>query len=129
MRFRAWMAGVLIAGLVSPLGSPPRARAGPTETRPNVLVIVTDDQRKGTLTVMPETKHWLQKGGVRFTQGYVTTPLCCPSRASIFTGRYAHNHEVRTNSDGELMDQASAVQRYLQDSGYTTAFVGKFLNL
>jgi arylsulfatase A-like enzyme len=103
--------------------------AAQPDPRPNILVIVTDDQRTGTLRVMPETKRWLRQRGVRFAEGYVSTPLCCPSRASIFTGRYAHNHGVRTNSDGELMDQGSTVQRYLRDSGYRTGFAGKFLNL
>jgi arylsulfatase A-like enzyme len=129
MRLRPWLALTLLGGLVAPLASPHPAGGTPPGARPNILIIVTDDQRLGTLVVMPQTKHWLRDRGVRFTEGYVSTPLCCPSRASIFTGRYAHNHEVRTNGDAGLLDQASTVQRYLHDGGYATAFAGKFLNL
>jgi arylsulfatase A-like enzyme len=108
----------------------PRASGGQAtpEPPPNVLVIVTDDQRTGTLEVMPETKHRFVEQGVRFPNAFATTPLCCPSRASIFTGRYAHNHGVVTNEGASGLDHASTIQRYLQDAGYLTAIVGKFLN-
>ena len=102
--------------------------AASTSQRPNVLVIVTDDQRQGTLSVMPQTRDWFIQRGVRYPNGYVTTPMCCPSRASIFTGRYAHNHDVHTNWEAGALDQASTVQRYLREAGYLTALAGKFLN-
>ena len=59
-----------------------------------MLVVVTDDARAETLAVMPKTRRWLGDGGVTFTQGFATTPSCCPSRASILSGRYVHNHGV-----------------------------------
>jgi hypothetical protein len=59
------------------------ARAAP----PNVLVIVTDDQRQGTMRVMPKTRDLFFDKGRSFPSGFVTTPNCCPSRASIFHGR------------------------------------------
>jgi arylsulfatase A-like enzyme len=119
----ALLAGaVFLAGLVSP----PSASAAIEP--PNVLIIVTDDQRVGTLGVMPRTVRFFQRQGRTFTRGFVTTPLCCPSRASIFTGRYAHNHGVETNGDGRLLPQDVTLQRYLADAGYTTAIVGKYLN-
>jgi len=109
-----------------------RVQAGPA-AGPNVLIIVTDDQRpRGTIQVMPRTRHWFGSEGTRFSNGYVTTPLCCPSRASIMTGRYAHGHGVNSNGGGPsgaaALDQASTIQRYLAGAGYRTGIVGKFLN-
>ncbi|MDQ3991133.1 MAG: sulfatase-like hydrolase/transferase, partial [Actinomycetota bacterium] len=91
-------------------------------------MIVTDDQRFDTMNVMPKTVEWFGHGGARFTKAFATTPMCCPSRASIFTGRYAHNHGVTTNAGARNLDQDSTVQRLLRDAGYRTAFVGKYLN-
>ena len=99
-------------------------------SRPNVLIFVTDDQRaEGTLEAMPHTRAWFQEGGTRFPNAFATTTLCCPGRASIFTGRYAHNNGIRTNGGWDLiqrLDQRSTIQRYLKDAGYRTALVGKY---
>ena len=111
--------------LQAPSGNEP---ALAQEVRPNVVIIVTDDQRAGTLGVMPETSRWFAERGVRFRNAFVTTPLCCPSRASILTGQYAHNHGVRTNADAERIDPASTLPRYLHDAGYRSAIYGKYLN-
>jgi len=96
--------------------------------RPNILVILTDDQRAGTLQVMPKTRDVFVAGGTSFTNGFVTTPVCCPSRSSILTGRYVHNTGVRGNGDALRLDQTTTVARYLRDAGYRTGIVGKFLN-
>lgn len=107
------------------------APAGAAESRPNIVIIVTDDQRySNTMRVMPSTRRLFWKGGVRMTNGFTTTPLCCPARASIMTGRYAHNHQVFTTKPGqaEKLEQGSTVQRYLHDAGYQTALFGKYLN-
>jgi arylsulfatase A-like enzyme len=106
----------------------PALDAGGAATPPNVLVILTDDQRPGTLSVMPETRRWFRKHGVAYPNAHATTPLCCPARASLLTGKYAHNHGVETNHDVAALDFASTVPRYLRDAGYTTAYAGKFLN-
>ncbi len=100
-------------------------------TRPNILVFVTDDQRIDGLSVMPKTASWFRAGGTTFPNGVVTTPLCCPSRTSIFTGRFAHNHGVKRNGEPETVrnvDQSKMIQRYLHDAGYHSGFAGKFLN-
>jgi arylsulfatase A-like enzyme len=102
--------------------------AAATVGAPNVLVIVTDDQRAGTMFVMPKTLQWLRTGGVDFRQAYVPTPSCCPSRASIFSGRYVHNHSVLRQRLGASLDHRSTVQRQLKEGGYFTAMAGKFLN-
>lgn len=95
--------------------------------RPNILFIVTDDQRGG-LEVMPETSRWFGNHGRTFPNAFVTTPTCCPSRTSILTGRYAHNHGVTTNFDPSALDHSTTLHKYLHDSGYRTGFFGKFLN-
>jgi hypothetical protein len=60
-------------------------------TRPNVLIVVTNDQRSaGTMDVMTRTRSLFETGGTKFTNAFVTTPLCCPARASYLSGRYAH---------------------------------------
>ena len=97
--------------------------------RPNILLIVTDDQRpNGTMEVMPQTRSWFEAGGTNFTQAYATTPLCCPSRSSIFSGQYTHNHGVRTLELSQALDQRFTIQEYLRQSGYRTAIFGKYLN-
>jgi arylsulfatase A-like enzyme len=130
---RSWsvrlLLGLLILGaLVSAVETsaiPPAPRA--QEGLPNIIVIVTDDQRSGTLDVMPSTRRWFKRGGTNFNKAFATTPLCCPSRASIFTGRYAHNHGVRRNTSTSNLNHDTTIQRYLQDAGYRTALFGKYL--
>ncbi|MCA1706295.1 MAG: sulfatase-like hydrolase/transferase, partial [Actinobacteria bacterium] len=96
---------------------------------PNVIVFVTDDQRaSGTMLVMPEVKRWFSANTTRFPNAFATTPLCCPSRASIMTGRYAHNHGVRHNHQSHTLDQSATVQHHLRKEGYSTAIAGKYLN-
>ena len=108
---------------------------------PNVLFIVSDDQRIGTMDALPRTMaRWFltdedTKGATEFTNAFVTTPLCCPSRASIFTGRYEHNHGVK-NNDGTLLGtspsspgQQTTLQYYLHEKrNYRTGIFGKYLN-
>jgi arylsulfatase A-like enzyme len=108
------------------LGPPAQGQA---DQRPNILLIVTDDQRPGeTMVALKKTRRWLEKTGVAYTNAFVTTPLCCPSRGSLLTGQYAHNHGVEDNQKPYRLDQSSTIQRYLHDSGYRTGFVGKYLN-
>lgn len=97
--------------------------------RPNVIVIVTDDQRDG-LSVMPETRSRFRDQGTEFTKAFVTTPLCCPARASIMTGRYVHNHGVLSNGDDDWrdFDESDSIQSRLDVAGYRTALFGKLLN-
>ncbi|MFJ6622277.1 sulfatase [Kitasatospora sp. NPDC091335] len=104
----------------------PAAAAG--AARPNILLIVTDDQPKHTEWATPQTAAWLSGHGVRFTNGHVTTPLCAPSRSSVFSGRHAHNHGVRNNGASYSLDQHTTVQRYLRQAGYRTGLFGKYLN-
>jgi len=95
------------------------------DTRPNFLIIVTDDQRYDTMEYMPNTQQLIFDQGVTFSKGYITTPFCCPSRASILTGMYAHNHWVHVNEDPlEFRTVVEDIHR----NGYYTGLVGKYLN-
>jgi arylsulfatase A-like enzyme len=117
----------VLAACTASGASKPDIRVG--REHPNVLIIVTDDQRaSGTLQVMPATGQWFAENGTRYTRAYATTPLCCPFRASLFTGRYAHNHGVTKNLEVGALDHRSTLQFYLQTAGYNTAIAGKYLN-
>ncbi|MGH9004653.1 MAG: sulfatase family protein, partial [Acidimicrobiia bacterium] len=97
--------------------------------RPNVLVIVMDDMRADqTLDVMPLTRQWFAAAGTTFSNGFANTPLCCPERATIFSGRYMHNHGVINNGEARELDKKWTIARYLQEGGYNTALVGKYLD-
>lgn len=96
---------------------------------PNIILIVTDDQRADTLQYMPNVKNLLSSRGVTFANAYSTTPLCCPARASLLTGLYAHNHKIWTNQNGYgLFDDTNTLPIWLQKAGYRTGLVGKYLN-
>jgi arylsulfatase A-like enzyme len=94
--------------------------------RPNILVIITDDQRFDTIKeAMPRTQARIFDEGLAFANAYATTPLCSPSRSSIMTGMYASHHGVR-NNDYVLL--ATTFVERLQQAGYYTGLVGKYLN-
>jgi len=95
------------------------------DERPNFLIIVTDDQRFDTMEYMPNTQQLIFDQGATFSSGYITTPFCCPSRASILTGLYAHNHYVYVNTDDLLLP---TLVEDLHKNGYHTGLVGKYLN-
>ena len=105
-----------------------RAEAG---GKPNILFFLLDDMRyEGVIdnpAVLPKTKKWLADGGVTFTQAFTTTPLCCPDRATMWSGMLQHNHGVVDNYTGDNLDLDWIAPRYLRDAGYSTALVGKFI--
>jgi arylsulfatase A-like enzyme len=105
--------------------TPPAAAAA--AKRPNILVIMTDDQSHDTLTqqFMPRTLAGIANEGVLFTQGFDTTALCCPSRSSFLTGRYARHHGVHVNQDRL---SGTTIAERLHDAGYHTGLIGKYLN-
>jgi N-acetylglucosamine-6-sulfatase len=94
--------------------------------KPNFIIIITDDQPNETIHgFMPQTESRIFGAGVTFTNAFVTTPLCCPSRSSILTGLYASRHLVQTNDDTLYL---STVAQSLHEAGYKTGMVGKYLN-
>jgi arylsulfatase A-like enzyme len=134
MRGRLLAAGVVavvalgVAAVAAARGVGGPATPGGPRGRPNVLVIVTDDARAETVAAMPKTGRWIADAGVTYTNGFATTPSCCPSRASILSGRYVHNHGVLRQQLGDRLDQTTTLASELQEAGYATAMAGKFLN-
>ena len=120
---------ILVTGIGSPL-VPPSADVAEGAPRPNVLIILTDDQRIGSMGVLPTVRQQFGAQGTAFDEFFVTTPLCCPSRASIFTGRYMHNHGVDQNDTSAILsiDPRTMLPYYFQKSGYRTAIFGKYFN-
>ena len=123
---------LLALAAAQPSGAHPApSMPGGTPTRPNVLLIVADDMRPDSLWVMP-TLGRLAARGVTFSNAFATTPICCPSRASILTGRYARHHGVLTNvrPDGGVarFDDRSTLATWLQAAGVRTGLVGRYLN-
>ncbi|XP_029025052.1 glucosamine (N-acetyl)-6-sulfatase (Sanfilippo disease IIID), b [Betta splendens] len=104
----------------------------------NIVLIVADDQDVvlGGMTPMKNTKALIGDAGATFVNAFTVTPLCCPSRSSVLTGRYPHNHAVRNNSlSGNCSSrlwqtgpEAEALPVYLSKRGYQTFFAGKYLN-
>jgi arylsulfatase A-like enzyme len=103
-----------------------------TSDQPNFIIVMTDDQPVGTMPVMETLNEELIGNGINFTNGIVTTPLCCPSRASVLTGQYAHNHGVLTNRQpnggAPAFVDTSTLAIWLDDAGYRTAWMGKYMN-
>ena len=108
------------------------ADAARRETRPNVLVLMTDDQTLESMRVMPRVKALLGDEGTTFDRSFVSFSLCCPSRATLFTGQYAHNHRVLGNTPPlggyRKLDKTNWLPLWLQRAGYRTVHLGKFLN-
>lgn len=142
LRTRVILAGsLMVAGACTgPPGGSAAPSAGSSSPNsvppPNVVVIVTDDQSYGTLPAQPAAMPWFQRqlkdpedGWVRFSNAVISTPICCPSRATILTGRYARHTGVLDNADGIAFDETETLPAWLDDAGYTTGLIGKYLNL
>lgn len=108
----------------------PAADSLTASTTPNIIFILTDDQRfdeLGVLNPLLDTPSMdkMAKGGVHFKNAFVTTSLCSPSRATILTGQYMHNHGIIDNNTG-FRAGTKFFPEYLQQAGYETAFIGKW---
>ena len=108
-------------------------------TKPNIVFILTDDMRKDDLRYMPKTHSLLRDKGITFQNAFVSNALCCPSRATIMRGQYAHNTEVWTNENVGGPDAGGQAYRNkgheqdniatrLDAAGYRTALFGKYLS-
>ncbi len=106
--------------------------------RPNIVVIMTDDLDSGSTRtalsegLMPNLQRFIVNNGTVFTESFVTFPLCCPSRATYLSGLYPHNHKVLWNKPPAggfaNFDDSSTVATWLQNGGYRTGHIGKYLN-
>ena len=109
-----------------------RTAASAKDERPNILVVMTDDQALADLAFMPNVRKLVALRGTSFADAVDSFPLCCPARATFLTGQYAHNHGVTGNFHPEgwygWKDRANALPAWLRRSGYRTSFVGKWLN-
>jgi N-acetylglucosamine-6-sulfatase len=128
------LACVLCAALLAApsAGGPPPAAAQP-DARPNVVVLMTDDQTLRSMRALPRTRALIGDRGARFANSFVSNPRCCPSRATFLTGQYSHNNGVLTNGPPiggwqRLRGTSNWLPTWLQAAGYRTVHVGKFLN-
>ncbi len=118
------------AALAVPPAQDTAAASGPE--RPNIVLIITDDQRIGTLDTMGTVRSQLRDQGASYT-GIIPTSLCCPSRTAIFSGNHSHTTGVwtnRVNTGGWPVFHSSGYEKRtiataLDRAGYTTGFFGK----
>ncbi len=131
---------MLLAGLLSvavalaPGGSEAKKRKKAKQARPNIVLIMDDDQSINLQKFLTKTNAAIGGKGVTFDNSFVNYSLCCPSRATMLTGQYAHNNGVRGNQPpsggyGRLAPtMGNTLGVWLQRAGYYTAHIGKFLN-
>jgi N-acetylglucosamine-6-sulfatase len=133
-RLRPVMFAALVLGLSHIPGSVLATPIVPGQ--PNIVLIITDDEDVAIHDFMPKTKALLHDRGTTFANFFVTYPFCCPSRASILRGQYAHNTHIVGNEQPwggfekfrQLGLEESTVATWLQGAGYHTAMLGKYLN-
>jgi N-acetylglucosamine-6-sulfatase len=131
------LAVVLLLGAYREEGVP-TAAAQTAPAKPNIIFILTDDldAHPKSISQMPNLSRYLINSGTTFENAFVTTSLCCPSRATFLRGQYSHNHGVLTNEAPlggaqrfrELGLDKSTVATWLHRGGYRTVEIGKYLN-
>jgi arylsulfatase A-like enzyme len=105
-------------------------------TQPNIIFVLADDLDFASTELMPNLRSLLAEEGAIFEGAFASYPICCPARATILTGLYSHNHNVRGNkrpaggfekfvSEGH---EENTIAVRLQEEGYRTALIGKYLN-
>jgi N-acetylglucosamine-6-sulfatase len=138
---RALLAGLalgvaaLAASACGATASPRSVSTAQSDARPNIVFVLTDDLAWNLVQYMPHVQE-LQRRGMTFSRYYVTDSLCCPSRSSIFTGRFPHDTGIFTNMapDGGFEvfhargEENGTFATDLRAAGYRTAMMGKYLN-
>ena len=112
----------------------------PPGARPNIVLVLMDDFSLELLATMPEAQRMVTEGA-SYRNAFVVDSLCCPSRASLLTGQAPHHTGVLTNTPNDPDQPIGGYRAFvqngnqerqfsltLQESGYTTGFVGKFMN-
>jgi N-acetylglucosamine-6-sulfatase len=106
--------------------------AAPAVAQPNIVLIMTDDQDAASVSTMPQTMALMAQEGTTFASSFANFPLCCPSRATLLTGQHSTNHGVEHNGLPEggyaKLDHTNTLAVWLQQAGYATALIGKYLN-
>ena len=117
-------------GAQSASGGPTHAGTGPAQ--PNIVLILTDDQRWDTLWAMPYLQSELVAHGMSFANNFVVNSTCCPSRTTGLTGEYSHSTGVWTNTfpygGFNVFHDTSTIATWLHGDGYRTGLIGKYLN-
>ena len=138
--WRRLVGSLLLAGLIcgavglAPAGSVAKKRHAAKQKKPNIVLVMDDDQSAEMQRFLAKTNAALGGKGVTFDNSFVSYSLCCPSRATMLTGQYAHNNGVRGNQlpsggYGKLAPTlGNSLPVWLQQAGYYTAHIGKFLN-
>ncbi len=132
----ACLAVLLVAGCSGAGGAAQEEEAEAPADQPNVIFVLADDLDYASALQMPEIGSLLRDEGVSFENASVSYPICCPSRATMLTGQYAHNHNVRGNKRPvggfekfrEEGNEEGSIAARLQENGYRTALIGKYLN-
>jgi arylsulfatase A-like enzyme len=116
------------------LGASQPARAATTQ--PNIIVVMVDDMPPGMVDDLPRLQSLLTEQGLSFSSFYVAAPQCCPSRASFLRAQYPRNTGVLANGPPQggfsafrnNGNEASTIATWLDDAGYRTGLIGKYLN-
>jgi N-acetylglucosamine-6-sulfatase len=127
---------LMLSALLAVAAGGEAAEASPQQqpAKPNIVVVMTDDQTVESLRVMANVNSLLVRQGTTFANNFASFPLCCPSRATFVTGQYGHNHTIMGNGppaggyDKLAPSHANALPAWLQQAGYHTVHVGKYLN-
>jgi N-acetylglucosamine-6-sulfatase len=134
-RSRVQRAGAVLVALVAMLTLVLLARGEQSKAaslKPNIIVFTTDDQTVRDMLALPRTQAHIGGGGATFLRSYVSFPLCCPSRVTMWTGQYAHNHHVLGNTPPSggygLFNDQNYLPIWLQSAGYRTIHIGKLPN-
>ena len=132
MRVLAAIAALAVLTLVVATDAGARPTSADDDGRPNILVVMTDDMSAADLELMPNVQKLLVRKGTTFDDAIDSFPLCCPARATFITGQYAHNHGVEGNFAPYgwygMRNRGNTLPSWLQDAGYRTGMVGKWLN-
>ncbi len=132
---RAWatlMAALALLAVVAATIATREASGAPPQR--NVLFILTDDMTSSELSAMPNVQSLLAAQGTSFNEFYISFPLCCPSRATMLSGQYMHNHGVHGNfpPNGSwtkfISHQSNDLPVWLHNDGYYNVHIGKYMN-
>ncbi len=125
-------AAIVLVAAVGASAAQARPSSAGKDGRPNILVVMTDDMSTADLKLMPNVQKLLANKGTTFADAVDSFPLCCPARATFITGQYAHNHGVKGNFAPYgwygMKDRKNILPAWLDDAGYRTALIGKWLN-